>query len=137
MKKSMAISFIFTMMLITSCSDEPGSVRLGDIEQVKIHQSIKYSDAYIRVKLDSVLNDSRCPVDAECFWEGNAAVRFEITTGNVVRKVILNTTLSPKSAQINDYNIELISLMPFSKSGSILKQSDYYAEIKLQKIENQ
>ena len=137
MNKKLIVSFIFTMMLIISCSDESGSVRLGDIERVKVHQSIKYNDAYIQVKLDSVLNDSRCPVDAECFWEGNAEVRFEITTEKEVKKVLLNTTLSPKSALINDYTIELVSLMPFSKSGSIIKQSDYYAEIKLQKIKNQ
>jgi len=134
MKRNLVLSFIFTMMLITSCSDESGSVRLGNIERVKFHQSIKYSDAYIRVKLDSVLNDSRCPVDAECFWEGNAEVRFEITIENEVKRVVLNTTLQPKNAQINDYNIELVSLMPLPKSGSIIKQSDYYAEIKLQKI---
>src|SRR5688500_5686444 len=44
------------------------------------------------VRFIGVVNDSRCPVDVDCVWEGNAEIELEIRrTGGDAKRVRLNT----------------------------------------------
>jgi len=81
--------------------------------------------------LDSVLNDSRCPIGAYCIWEGNAEVRFKFEKFN--EKPILfnlNTHRGFTTDTIVDgYKFSLIGLSPHPTMGHRIEQKDYKAEI--------
>jgi hypothetical protein len=85
--------------------------------------------------LDSVLNDSRCPIGAECFWAGNAEIRlryFESNTEPVYFN--LNTLLQPSSyTSFDGYKFTLIDLSPYPATGHSIEQKDYKAKILIEK----
>jgi hypothetical protein len=51
----------------------------GDTISLAVHETAVRSDGRFAVRLDSVLEDSRCPVDVVCVWEGNARLAFTAT----------------------------------------------------------
>ena len=89
----------------------------------------------ILICLDSVLNDSRCPLGVQCFWEGNAEVRFKFERypdGAVLFN--LNTHKGFRNDTIVDnYKFTLTGLSPYPKIGSRISQKDYKAEILIEK----
>ncbi|MCD4710867.1 MAG: hypothetical protein K8R52_08480 [Bacteroidales bacterium] len=56
-----------------------------DAEELTLNDTVelKYSELYcnseyeIRLSFDSI-SDSRCPIGAACFWQGNASVRLTL-----------------------------------------------------------
>lgn len=81
--------------------------------------------------LDSVLNDSRCPTGVECFWEGNALVRFKFERFNEKPVLFnLNTHRGFTTDTIVDgYKFTLIGLRPYPSIKHRIEQKDYKAEI--------
>jgi hypothetical protein len=65
--------------------------------------------------LDSILEDSRCPIGAMCFWEGNARIKFHFEKPNLTPVYfILNT--HPNSVNeiiIDRFKISLLNLLPY------------------------
>jgi hypothetical protein len=84
------------------------------------------------ISLDSVLNDSRCPKGCYCFWEGNAEARFIFSHDHNRTSFVLNTFGGWRTdTLINGYRIKLIHILPYPEIGTIIRQSDYRAEIEI------
>ena len=80
------------------------------------------------IKFVSVTEDSRCPVDTDCIWAGNAKVHVKITDRHGGSKtMVMNTMMGPKGDQYNGWAINLTDLTPAPKSGTTIKQSGYKA----------
>ena len=85
--------------------------------------------------LDSVLSDSRCPIGANCFWEGNAEVRFKFEKFNENPILFnLNTNMQfPNGTIVEGYKFTLIGLTPYPSLKQRTAQKDYKAEILVEK----
>ena len=106
--------------------NKPIELRYGEIS--------KNADYNISIVLDSVLNDSRCPIGMECIWAGNAEVRFIYSSANSTQPFVLNTLTSfPTDTLIEGYRIKLNTLTPYPEAGLVIKQVDYKAEIQITK----
>lgn len=84
---------------------------------------------------DSVLNDSRCPKEVYCFWEGNASVRFKFEKYNS-RPVIfdLNTHLGfTHDTIIDSYKFTLLGLSPYPSVNRRTRLRDYKAKILIER----
>ena len=87
------------------------------------------------IKFISVTEDSRCPVDANCVWAGNAKVNIKITDKNGVSKtMVMNTTMGPKGDQYRGWAIYLTELTPAPKSSVAIKQKAYKATFSIQRL---
>lgn len=87
------------------------------------------------IDLDSVLHDSRCPVDANCFWAGNAQGRFNIIAeGRFHHQIILNTTLPmQQDTTLHGINYKLMSLSPEPNSKMPIDYTKYKAKLVITK----
>lgn len=77
------------LLLLAGCAAQHGVPRQVPAEgaiQLRIGDSVSVAGLY-RVRFDTVTQDSRCPPDVKCIWEGYADVLLTITTpfGEVVR----------------------------------------------------
>ncbi len=129
------LSFILLgLMILTGCiyssvSNETISDRtfsLNDTIKIKNFTTLISEDNKLSLKMDSVPEDSRCPTGMECFWSGNAVVRFYFGNNKRLRVFALNTT-TRKDTIILGYNIKLLSLTPYPESYKRINQKDYYA----------
>ena len=67
----------------------------------------------LTIKFVTVVEDSRCPVDVNCVWAGNAKIKLRVTDRRGRTKMMeLNTNGEPKGDQFGRYNISLVNLTP-------------------------
>lgn len=65
----------------------------------------------LTVKFISIVEDSRCPMNARCIWAGNAKIKIAVSKGKAAPKFVeLNTGLEPNSVKLYGYTISLEGL---------------------------
>lgn len=80
-----------------------------------------------QLRVDSVLNDSRCPTGVECVWQGAVTVRITvISNGNEHHTVDLSTyPTQASSAVINGITFTLVNVTPYPKYNTPVDPSQY------------
>jgi len=84
-----------------------------------------------RLQFDSILNDSRCPIGALCYWEGNAEVALTIIVGGCNHySPILNTYRGfTTDTLIEQLNFRLVGLWPCPSIDETTNKEDYIVKI--------
>lgn len=84
----------------------------------------------VRLSFGDVLEDSRCPMDVTCVWEGNARVVIGIAAGmGPTFGLELNTALEPRSADWNGVRVTLLEVTPAPVSTEPIPLQDYAVRI--------
>jgi hypothetical protein len=108
---------------------------LGDTVTISYNECLCDPEKQIYVCLDTVLNDSRCPTGVQCFWEGNATVRFRFSKIN--DKPVLFELNTHKgytwSTIISGYRFTLTELKPYPVRNNRIEQKEYKAELVIEK----
>ncbi len=114
--RSVGVVFALLILACNSSPTDPGIsgpvrdativVRFGNSNQVNTD---------LRVSFAQVVEDSRCPASVVCVWQGNGAIRLDITTGRGAASAILNTaggTAFSREASVDGYTFTLVELDP-------------------------
>lgn len=102
---------------------------------IRYGEEVAVSGSVLRVAFEQVLSDSRCPVDVECVWQGNAEVELGIRAGmGPTHPLRLNTALDPRFADWNDVRIRLLELKPAPRSDTRIQLEDYTVRLKLEPL---
>jgi len=97
-------------------------------------QEARIQGSNVTVRFSRVSDDSRCAVDVQCVWAGNAVVHLSLTsTQSASAETSLNTTLDPKAVTYAGYSIRLVGLKPAPKSGTRITDADYVATLEAAK----
>lgn len=80
------------------------------------------------------LNDSRCPLGAQCFWEGEAIVTLEASTDRLAaRRVELRlrpgTQMAPRS--VDNHELQLVAVEPYPQVGATHEREEYVATLEI------
>ncbi len=84
----------------------------GESVSVKIGDSATLSRSKIAIKFVKLIEDSRCPVNVNCIWAGNAKIEVEISKGSKTETFTLNTNGQDTSAKFSNYLVKFIDLKP-------------------------
>jgi len=104
-------------------------VPLGREFTLAVGQSAVVDDA-VRLTLKAVTDDSRCPVDVTCVWEGDAKVAIEVITPTPRAEHELHTSgRDSREATHGAYHITLVKLEPAPRSTATISQGDYRATL--------
>ena len=81
-----------------------------------------------RVTPLSVLEDSRCPINARCVWAGRVRLSIRVTLGDGPHLMEIETI---KPLQVADGTLELVDVQPGQEvgEGKKLKPADYRARM--------
>jgi hypothetical protein len=69
----------------------------------------------VLIHFDRVTEDSRCPTDVQCPWQGNAAVRLELSSRIAEfapQPVVLNTGIEPRERTMLGITVRLVDVDP-------------------------
>lgn len=107
----------------------------GDTASLSWHDCLKGPENNMYICLESVINDSRCPTGAYCFWEGNAIVRFKFEKFNDEPVLFdLNTHGGfTTDTIISGYKFSLVGLYPYPALSRRIDQKDYKAQLVIEK----
>ena len=108
--------FTFTASAAFAQSSETVSVNIGD--------SATLSKSKIAIKFIKVIEDSRCPVNVNCIWAGNAKIEVEISKGAKTETFTLNTNGQETSAKFSNYLVKFTDLKPERSTDSAETKPD-------------
>ena len=114
------------------------TARVGREFELKVGRAVTLDGGGLRVRLARVESDSRCPVEVNCVWAGNAEVVFEVggrgrSGGTTLR---LNTNASPErpgEVRHGRYTLKLVGLAPQPRGNRKIAAGRYAATLLVSK----
>jgi hypothetical protein len=130
-----AIILITTLGLsLTPAAFAGDVVPIGQEFVLKPGQTIAIQHTNIKITFDSVLNDSRCPIDVNCVWAGNAEVKLVLGRKSKQTTAMVNTGIDDRHVAFRGYLVQLLKLNPQRQKGKAIAPSDYTATIQVSRI---
>jgi hypothetical protein len=83
-------------------------------EKVELHpkELVQGIDGRLNLLLVDV-NDSRCPLEALCIWQGMAEVEIEANVDGGATQTVKLSTLDQEAEQVGDYSLKLVTVEPY------------------------
>ncbi|MEO6731807.1 MAG: hypothetical protein ABIN01_11380 [Ferruginibacter sp.] len=129
------LSILVVLIIISSCRKQPPALNENFISVNKCQSFTKEGNT-ITCCVDSVIQDSRCPIGAMCIWQGIAVGRFLVKSNNENHVITLATSEFPpytRDTIVAGYKIEFINLLPQKEISKSFNYDDYIAEVKVTK----
>jgi hypothetical protein len=103
----------------------------GQVLTVRLGQTVVLTRERLRIKFTSVVGDSRCPTGVTCVWEGDAEILLAVNrANNAASELRLHTNQRfTQREQYQGYEIALVRLVPYPKSGTRQNLRDYVAVV--------
>jgi len=133
-KPSIYLSCIVVLFLFATCKKDTATLNQN---YIPVNKCRTYYNDSISICLDSVLQDSRCPVNVVCIWQGIAVARFKVNTSNTEHLITLaNWKFQSyiKDTTVVGFKIEFINLSGQTEATKSFGYKDYVAEVKVTKI---
>lgn len=141
--KTLKSFLLLAFFISVSCTNDPdinstgkSSSRLVKGVNDSTTVTLKYGEEtvineIIKIKFKGVTEDSRCPTDVVCIWEGNAAAELEILTPDENITEVLNSNVLPQSIWVSGIMIELTDVSPYTSTQIKINPEDYIITLKV------
>lgn len=93
--------------------DAATSRAFGDTVRIDVRSSASWDAGRFVVAFDSLEADSRCPADAMCVWQGDAAARFRLAVDGRRAGTTLHTATQPQQLEYFGYQLRLVNVEPY------------------------
>ena len=132
MKTLISLSFsCFVSLFYLACTKNDNadfSTKLGESFELAFEATTELSDVEIKVTFEDIVEDSRCPENSVCVWEGliKLALNLEID-GNLHEIELIDHVGHPQKAQaiIGERIIRLISVEPAKLTANQIPKDEY------------
>lgn len=138
--KTIPAFFLFAVLLLTSCNkDDDQTANFDEIFELEFAETKDVENIDYKISFTELIEESRCPADAICVWEGRAVVQVQLQ----VQEAIFNYELatfnsidldSLKTFTHDEYTIELMEVNPYPGNiGQQANEEDYSIELRITK----
>jgi hypothetical protein len=115
--------FVLAVCLLTlaACAAAPPSrlpAKAGEEFTLALGESVGVEQRGVLLSFEKVIEDSRCPMNARCVWEGNARIVMRVKGAAAARYELNTSTRFATSAKITDFVLELRRLEPDRLAGA-------------------
>ena len=130
--KIYTISILALGFLFQSCNNklkvDTATFMPGEPFQMKILETAKMSNGDLQLTLTGIPEDSRCPEDVNCIWEGQ--VRMFLTAANTEKKENLEfkidkSRMGKMNKSFGNYSISVENVSPLPTSGTKILKEEY------------
>ncbi|MEM7819315.1 MAG: hypothetical protein QXD48_00620 [Candidatus Aenigmatarchaeota archaeon] len=142
-QKYYLIISLLAVILINGCikqiqQEETIITSLNNSFKLKIDQVAIIEGESIKIKFLNITEDSRCPSDVVCVWEGQTTVIVNIMKDNKNLGIFTLTSRSghPDLAikNFDRYSIRLIKVEPYPKTTQKIETSHYVITLNVSKL---
>lgn len=131
MKKILTGPVLIILILLSSngCSSTPGVIEaeLGKEFALSIGQEANISGESFRIGFEDVIEDSRCPLNGSCVWEGRANVLVRVSLNETTYRVVLREPgLAEKATDVLQQNYAVVfHLQPHPQEPNNISKDSY------------
>lgn len=121
-----------SILALTACTQE--KFTLGTPFALKEGESVvAREDKMLEVQFGRVVEDSRCPVNVNCIWEGEAVVKFAVLQAGMPEDTVTLTLRGGyrdlASQRIGPYTVSLLRLDPYPVADAKTPKGAYAAQL--------
>ena len=98
-----------TLQVSSGALDDTVTVELGQREFTR--------DRSVELSYVKLVSESRCPANAVCVWQGDAAIQVKAATTAAVVDTTIHTALDPRVVEIGRNRISLLEVQPYPGVG--------------------
>lgn len=110
-------------------------VELGEKFKLPIYRTAVVKKDKVFLTFKDVLLDSRCPIEVNCIWPGEAVILVNVKIGDVSYGDFKMTTLDrPSVIYVGGYMIEFSEIYPFASIKNPIDKDDYVAVFQINRI---
>ena len=124
--KGFLLLLSFSLFLAKAC-DTGDDFNLGEAFTMEPGQEMANSSADLSVKWVEVSEDSRCPKDTNCVWEGQAVINLTVN-GNSMTLTLREGKPEEAKGNFNGYVFEAMKLDPYP-DGSVIDPTTYRLQL--------
>ncbi len=128
------LPFVFLAACASGGAPSPTAPAVNEEFTLRPGQTAAVSGTALRITFESVRDDSRCPTDVTCIWEGDATVVLKVAVDaqESVREVHTNEG-GERSRKVpaGDFVISLERLDPAPRSTQPIEASAYRATLRV------
>ena len=126
------------LVLLAAGACAAQTARVGREFKIQVGGGVTLDGGRLRLRFARVAEDSRCPVDVDCVWAGNAEVLVEAGgkgwKGKATLKLDTNESGQGASeARYGRYTLKLVSLSPQRRSDRKVAPGEYTATLLVSK----
>ncbi|MCO6491724.1 MAG: hypothetical protein J5I98_25135 [Phaeodactylibacter sp.] len=138
MKTSKLFAFVFLVAFSFACEKSenrnPLDFQLGQSFELDFDETGHCTCCNLSVHFADVLEDSRCPSDVECVWEGQARVQLNLDLAEGRDTIELTWRAGHgelASDTVDNFIFELLDVAPYPVSTETIEKEDYQIELKV------
>jgi hypothetical protein len=133
--KIMKTKLILALILIFACGSLlQANGRTNEQFKLQVNGQKTITKDKLTIKFISVVEDSRCPKDANCIWTGNAKIQLKLKKKNGVWETFkLNTDVEKREIRFGGYAIKIVGLTPTPKTNIRINRNGYVATFSITK----
>jgi hypothetical protein len=124
------IRWLLPLLLIAGCSGsptQPDRIAVGEPFELGVGQTAVITDG-LRIRLDTVRSDSRCPLDALCVRAGEAVIAVTLSLpGEAATGRELQTVPALSQTTYSRFTVTLSQLQPYPRSDRQIQPNEYIA----------
>jgi hypothetical protein len=128
--RKLFLLLMFVGIVFVSCDEEvvPETFNLDLEQEFKFKGTYVSSNNSLQFSIAEI-NDSRCPSDVVCVWEGKADVKIDVDSPQA-GSITLSTYDNLKDS-VAGFSFELIDVSPYPVSTETIKLEDYDVTLKI------
>jgi len=121
------------LLIVVLAGVAPAFAKRTQDVQVQINKAVTSNG--LKIEFVELVEDSRCPTDAQCVWAGNAKIKVLASKpGHKTKTVLLNTGIEPQSVIFAGYQIRLTGLTPEPRTNIRIRRDGYVATFSIAKV---
>jgi hypothetical protein len=126
------VAILGTVGLLAACANDPTGPEVDESFTLAPGECTTLEPTGTHVRFLRVAGDSRCPLQVQCVWAGDAAVVLEIAPrdGDAMEHT-LHTNEEPKAVVLGRYELTLLELSPYPVVPGDIDPDDYRATLVL------
>lgn len=129
-----------TFFALIACDEKteemPIEDKFGTPVTLKVGASSDIQEGLLTITFDKLVEDSRCPNGAECFWEGQATVQLLVNESTTVDLIMRAAHEDLAKDTVDNYIYTLLDVSPYpDMSDELPLPSDVYSvEVQVDKL---
>jgi len=129
------ILYLFFLFIgLFACNKEKSAelFTFGTEKSFQINDEYLSGDNSLKFSITEI-NDSRCPSDVFCIWQGKADVKIEVL--NPVNETLVLNTFDNLKDTVGNYSFELKVVSPYPISTQTIQLEDYDVTLKILELD--
>jgi hypothetical protein len=125
---------LIMMFIVVSCSSNAaGEVKAAVNQEFRLAagKTAIISGEDLKLKLEEVSSDSRCPQGVTCIWAGEAKCRMNVTHNQNASPLILIVSGSGENQVVFDGYTFVYNLEPYPQAGQEIDKNAYVLVMKI------